>query len=126
MRFPTVSGLNSELNSASVASAPRAFMVRELYDDDDMVSLLISASDQGDMLAARLSPEPCEMLSRLPPGGAASVTGKRAAKTPRKRPLSGRPAVNEWVSVDCGPYGVRPRRLMNSLGPSVQKIATWH
>ncbi len=126
MTFPTAKGLNSELNSASVASAPRAFLVRELYDDDDMVSLLISASDQGDVLTARLSPGPSEMLSRLPRGGAASVTGKRAPKTTRNRSLSGRPAVNEWVFVDCGPYGVRPRRLMNSLGPSVQKIATWH
>jgi hypothetical protein len=116
MTFTTAGGLNSELNGASAASARRTFLMRERCDDDDIVSLLISASDQGDMLAARLSPEPCETLNRPPPGAAASMTGKRALKTTRNWPLSGRRAVYEWVLAACGPYNVRRRRLMNWLG----------
>ncbi len=115
MTFTTAGGLNSELNGASAASAPpRISLVRERCDDDDIVALLISASDQGDMLAARLSPEPYETLNRPPRGGAASMTGKRAPKATRDRPLSG--AINEWALANCGPYGVRPRRLMSCLG----------
>jgi hypothetical protein len=69
-------------------------------------------SDQGDVLAARLSPELCETLGRPPPGGAPSMTGKRAPKATRHWPLPDGPRVHQWVLVDCRPFGVRPRRLI--------------
>jgi hypothetical protein len=36
------------------------------------------------------------------------------------------PLAAKWTLVDCGPDGVRPRRVLDLLAPDGQKLPTWH
>jgi hypothetical protein len=51
---------------------------------------------------------------------------EKPRETTRDLSLPSRPTVEKWVLMDCGPYGVRPRRVRDLQAPSGQKLATRH
>ncbi len=51
---------------------------------------------------------------------------EKPRETSRDLSLPGCTTVEEWILLDCGPEGVRPRRTRDLLAPSGQKFATRH
>ncbi len=69
-------------------------------------------------------------ISQMSPMYGAGLRSLRFPEKPREatrdQPLAGDPTVETWVLMDCGPDGVRPRRVHALLAPSDQKFATRH
>jgi hypothetical protein len=69
-------------------------------------------------------------ISQTSPMHGAGLRSLRFPEKPREAtrdlPLAGDPTAETWVLMDCGPDGVRPRRVRNLIASSGQKFQTRH